>query len=309
MDPLAPGAPPARPAAPRRTPDVVLPAARWQPLAAAHAGRADALTAGHRERRATGERHPVDDFLYDYYGTKPSLVRRWHPGADVGLAPTARGPAEHATWRWYACDADGTVHLDTDAFLADRADTVAYVHRLLTATASRPAHTGCLGLHEWAMVYRQDDARRRHTLPLRLGRAGTDAVVEQLPLQCTHFDAFRFFTPDAVPRNRSALTRESQVATEQPGCLHATMDLWKWASKLGPAVPGDLALDCFALARDTRTLDMQASPYDVSSLGEPAVAIETAAGKAEYVSRQRGFAERGALLRDRLIGVCEALAP
>jgi len=85
------------------------------------------------------------------------------------------------------------------------------------------------------------------------------------------------------------------------------MDLFKWASKLGPLAPGDLLLDCFELARDIRTLDMQASPYDVSSLGEPAVAIETPEGKAEYVARQRAFAERAAVLRNRLIGVCETL--
>lgn len=285
----------------------VLPADAWVERAAAHAARADALTAGHRARRAEGRRHAIDDFLYDYYGTKPSLLRRWHPGAGTALAPTAQGPAEHAAWRWYACHTGGVVALDTEAFLAERGSTAEFVHRLLTATAARPAHTGCLGLHEWAMVYRQDDERRRHTLPLRLGRAGTDAVVEQLPLQCTHFDAFRFFTPDAVPRNRTALSRETQVASEQPGCLHANMDLYKWAAKLGPAVPGELLLDCFELARDVRTLDMRASPYDVSSLGEQPVAIETAAGKAEYVARQRAFAERAATLRARLVAVAERL--
>jgi hypothetical protein len=282
----------------------VLPSARWLPLAQAHATRADAITAAHRARKATGGRHPIDDFLYDYYGVKPSLLRRWHPGADLALGPVPDGPAEHAAWRWYMADDDGAARLDVEAFLADRGDTVRYVRALLAATADRPAHTGCLGLHEWAMVYRQDDARRRHTLPLRLGREGTDAVVEAHPLRCSHFDAFRFFTPDAAPRNRVQLTRADQVASEQPGCLHANMDLFKWASKLGPLVPGDLLLDCFELARDIRTLDMQASPYDVSSLGEPAVAIETPEGKAEYVARQRGFAERATVLRGRLLTVC-----
>ncbi|HEY5553640.1 MAG TPA: 3-methyladenine DNA glycosylase [Cellulomonas sp.] len=265
------------------------------------------MTAAHRARKAAGERHPIDDFLYDYYGTKPSLLRRWHPGAGAALGPTPDRPAEHTAWRWYATDDDGTVRLDVQAFLADRGDTVRFVRTLLTATADRPAHTGCLGLHEWAMVYRQDDTRRRHTLPLRLGRAGTDAVVEAHPLRCSHFDAFRFFTPDAVPRNRVQLTRADQVGYEQPGCLHANMDLFKWASKLGPLSPGDLLLDCFELARDIRTLDMQASPYDASSLGEPAVAIETPEGRAEYVARQRAFAERATSVRTRLVAACDVL--
>ncbi len=279
----------------------------WMPLVSAHAERADGLTAGHRARRGTGTRHPIDDFLYDYYGTKPSLLRRWHPGPGVVLAPSPNGPATHATWRWYTTDAGGSVRLDVDAFLADRGDTVRYVRTLLAATASRPAQTACFGLHEWAMVYHQDDARRRHSLPLRLGRAGTDAVVDVHRIRCSHIDAYRFFPPDAIPLNRVLLTRENQVEHEQPGCLHANMDLLKWASKLGPAVSGDLLLDCFELARDARTLDMQASPYDVSSLGEEAVAIETPQGKDVYVARQRQLAERAAPLRERLIDTVRAL--
>jgi hypothetical protein len=156
------------------------------------------------------------------------------------------------------------------------------------------------------MVYRDDDARR-HPLPLRLGQAGTDAVVESHPVRCTHFDAFRFFTPDAAPLNRLQPTRATQVQLEQPGCLHAAMDCHKWAGKLGPAVPGELALDCFALAADVRLLDMQASPYDLSAHGRPAVAIETPEGRAEYVRRQRALADRGAGLRRRLLDVCGTL--
>lgn len=85
------------------------------------------------------------------------------------------------------------------------------------------------------------------------------------------------------------------------------MDVYKWALKLGPAVPGALLLDCFALARRIRTLDMQASPYDVTSYGLPPVAIETAEGKAEYVRRQREHATEGNALRARLLDVCAVL--
>ena len=289
------------------TPGTSLPltAENWSARAAAHGARADALTAGHRARRARGERHAIEDFLYEYYNTRPSLLRRWHPGVGTALEPTAAGPAPHAHWRWYALDDGGRVALDARAFLADRADTVAFVHRLLTATAARPAFTGCFGLHEWAMVYRQEG--HRHALPLRLGQAGTDAVVEAHPIRCTHYDAYRFFTAEALPLNRERPTRATQVELEQPGCLHASMDCHKWALKLGPAVPGELSLDCFELARHVRLLDMQAAPYDLSSYGQPAVAVETPAGKAEYVARQRQLAARAAELRGRLIDVCARL--
>ncbi len=283
----------------------VLPYETWHARASAHAGRADAMTAAHRDRRSRREHHAIDDFLYEYYGTRPATLRRWHPGAGTGLAPGPDGPAPHAAWRWYACGADDVVRVDLGAYLAERRDTVEFVRRLLTGIASRPAFTGCFGLHEWAMVYRQDE--HRHPLPLRLGQAGTDAVVEAHPIRCSHFDAYRFFTPAAVGLNRLTPTRATQADLDQPGCLHAGMDSHKWAAKLGPVVPGELALDCFALAADIRLLDMQASPYDMSSYGHPPVAIETPEGKAEYVARQRAFAERGAVLRTRLLDVCAAV--
>jgi hypothetical protein len=280
----------------------VLDATTWQSLAEAHAQRADAFTAGRRERRSRQQKHAIEDFLFEYYPVTPAALRRWHPGVGVALAE----PAPHAHWRWYRTGA-GIVTLDADAFVADRGEAVRFIQGLLTATLKRPAATGCFGLHEWAMVYREGN-QHRHPLPLRLGSAGTDAVVETHKIRCTHFDAYRFFTPEAVDRNTLRPTRESMTAMEQPGCLHAGMDVYKWATKLGPAVPGELLLDCFELARDIRTLDMQASPYDVTTYGLDPVSIETPEGKSEYVARQRGFAERGNALRRRLVDVCEALA-
>ena len=70
------------------------------------------------------------------------------------------------------------------------------------------------------------------------------------------------------------------------------MDVYKWAYKMIPVVPSELLLDCFELARSIRELDMRASPYDLSELGYPPVAIETAEGKAEYVAAQRRVRHR-----------------
>ncbi|MDQ1122061.1 3-methyladenine DNA glycosylase [Microbacterium trichothecenolyticum] len=262
----------------------------WTALADQHAARADALTADHRERARRAEKHPVEDFLFSYYSYKPAVLRRWHPGTGVALADAD----ERAGWRWYRHAGNGII-VDADAFRAERGSLYRGIVNLLRATQDRPAQFGCFGLHEWAMVYRADEVR--HAVPLRLGRAGTDAVVDAHDLKCTHFDAFRFFTPDAVPRNRESLSRDAQVDHEQPGCLHAGMDVYKWAVKLGPLVPGPLLLDAFVLARDIRTLDMEASPYDLSAWGYRPVAVETPAGKAEYVSRQRALSERGQALR------------
>jgi hypothetical protein len=275
----------------------------WREREAAHQARADAFTTAHRERSARGQKHPVDDFLFTYYSYKPAVLRRWHPGEAVELESAADTP--RSAWRWYV---DGvrrdSLAVDGASYRAAKSALIQNIGRILRATAWRAGSFGCFGLHEWAMVYRADE--HRHTAPLRLGRAGTDAVVEASELRCTHFDAFRFFTPHAVPRNRDQPTRERQSALEQPGCLHAGMDLYKWAVKLGPLVPGELLLDTFANAREIRTLDMQASPYDLTDWGYAPVRIETADGKAEYVRRQREFAQRGQTLRAQLLEVIGA---
>src|SRR4051794_41328683 len=138
----------------------VLAGSRWRALAAAHAARADALTAGHRARRARGEAHPVEDFLYTYYPTRPRRLRRWHPGAGV-LLTDAEG---RAGWRHYTRDPAG-VRVDHEALAVERAATLAFVGDLLRATAARPAHLGCFGLHEWAMVYRSAATGHPHPAP------------------------------------------------------------------------------------------------------------------------------------------------
>ncbi|MFC4128806.1 3-methyladenine DNA glycosylase [Nocardia rhizosphaerae] len=280
----------------------VLPVIEWRTRAQAHRERVDRLVGPYLERRAAGRAHPVVDFLFTYYGHKPSQLRRWHPGFGVGL----RGAREYAGARGYHRVAD-EVYTADPAYLAKRRDTIEFVDRLLAATGSRQAQLSCFGLHEWAMVYRTDDVRHQQ-VPLRLGHAGTDAVVESMSLRCTHFDAFRFFTPEAVGRNAEPLTRADQLDREQPGCLHTNMDLYKWGFKLTPLIPSDLLLDCFELACTARELDMRASPYDLREFGYEPVRIETPPGRAEYVRAQAAISESAEALRDRLRRACAGLS-
>lgn len=284
----------------------------WCTEADEHAARVDAWTAAHRARAAQGRAHPVEDFLFTYYSLRPGQLRRWHPGAGVVL--TGPRAAERTAWRWHhevpTPDGGTGVTLDLDAYLADRGSALRHVATLLAATAGRAPRLGCFGLHEWAMVHAQGPDDRRHgSWPLRLGQEGTDRVVRESRLRCTHFDAFRFFTPAARPRNDRPLSRETQVQTEQPGCLHATMDLYKWAYKLGPLVPSSLTARCFALAREVRELDMRASPYDLRELGLEPVCIETTEGRAAYVAAQQAFTSRGQVLRAELLDVCREVLP
>ena len=267
----------------------------WETRATAHAARLAPYLDPHLARRAAGEEHPVHDFLFSYYSQRPAQLLRWHPGYGVRLA----GAPAYDGLKGYC---DGAV---TDEFVSSQRVLLDATRRLLVATASRPAHTGCFGLHEWAMVYRSDETR--HPQPLRLGGTRTDAVVESHRIACSHFDAFRFFTDDARPLNALQPGRDDRTSFEQPGCLHVGMDLYKHAFRLTPMICSDLVADCFELAWDIRELDMRAAPYDLTAFGVVPVRIETPQGKQEYAAAQRVFAERGAPLRARLTEECARL--
>ncbi|MFL6087302.1 MAG: 3-methyladenine DNA glycosylase [Mycobacterium sp.] len=267
-----------------------------------HHKRVDDFCGPHRRRARVGEAHPVWDFLFTYYSLRPRQLRIWHPGFGVALGGAA---ADRQLERsGYGRGRHG-VTVARDHLLA-RADTVRFIARLLRATAARPARLNCFGLHEWAMVYRAPTVRHGQ-VPLRLGQAGTDAVVESMPLRCSHFDAYRFFTEPATRRNAKELTRDGQVAAEQPACIHANMDLYKWAFKLGPLVESELVMDCLELAADARALDMRASPYDLRDYEFEPIAVETTAGRAEYVRAQQDIAERATPLRATLADRCDLL--
>jgi hypothetical protein len=268
---------------------------QWREMAAAHAERVGPWIAPRLARRQQGTKHPVDDFLFDYYAWRPGQLARWHPGAGVLLTGDVE---EFTSVRGYVVDAAGA-RVDEQRLPLQVMRTAL---ALLEATASRQASFHCFGRHEWAMVYRLErDAIRHSAWPLRLSPDSIDEVVESAPLRCTHIDAFRFYTEAARPLNITQPTRETQIDLEQPGCLHATMDLYKWSFRCYPVIGAELTADCFELARRVRIVDMRASPYDFRALGYEPIRIETAEGRAEYVEHQRAFAAEAAPLRDRLV--------
>jgi hypothetical protein len=277
----------------------------WRRKQAAHEARVRAWTDPHQLRTARGEKHPVYDFLFSYYSFRPSWFKRWHPGPEFTLA--GEEAAEFLRWPEYRQTLEG-VALDASQLREHRRDSVRHIRDLLAAIQMRPAYYGCYGVHEWAMVYQQTpDEIRHNAYPLRFPPDQIARIVEANPICCTHFDAFRFFTTPARPLNRQQLTRSTTIGFEQRGCLHANMDLYKWAYKMSPFTPSELVADCFELARDIREVDMSASPYDLSELGFSAIAVETPEGRAAYERLQREFASRSEPLRERLLAVCDWL--
>lgn len=272
-------------------------ASQWLPLAQAHRERVEPWIAGRLARRPQGRKHAVEDFLFDYYPYSPGKLATWHPGYGIEL----EGDEARAYLRLAGYRPTGTGVTADLARLEQRRHRLDLALRILAGTACRPAATGCFGLHEWAMTYRLTQEELRHSyLPLRVTPEQVATTVETVGLRCTHIDAFRFFTPPAVPRNATQPTREAQPDIEQPGCLHAAMDLYKYAFWFAPLVSSDLVMDCFENAARARELDMRASPYEVASFGLEPIPVETPEGRRQYAIEQRSVIAATDPLRQRL---------
>lgn len=279
----------------------------WRQREFAHRTRAEGYTLETRRRRDAGVPHPVEDFLFQYYPYPFALLERWQPGIGVGLEwDDDRSFPEGFSERYYSWDG-GFLFADAARLTSKERERLAWIRDLLIATQERAPNFACHGLHEWAMVYGGTTVRHEKTTPLRLTQAEIDEVVRSRAICCSHYDAFRFFAEESRPLNRLQPTLDARVLLEQPGCVHANMDLYKWAAKSMPWVGAELLLDCFELAMELRDLDMRASPYDLSAWGRDPICIETPSGRRDYEIEQRRLASSAKLLRERLIEVLKRI--
>jgi hypothetical protein len=267
-----------------------------------HLGRIEALLGSFFEDRGRGARHAILDFLVEYYSFRKSKLSLYTPG--VGVLVTHSSPDRLDGNFWHV--GQNVSRVSTDKLTTKKLTGLRWILNLLKSIDSRPPTFHCYGMHEWAMVYRTTTIRHPY-LNLRLPHADIDRFVASHPIGCSHVDAFRFFTDEARPLNRFQPSRETQAEMDQPGCLHVTMDLYKWAYKAWPWIPSEILADALELAIDTRILDMQASPYDVSKYGYMPVAIETVDGRMEYATRQEELSHRAEPIRKRLIAAYELL--
>jgi len=281
----------------------VLTQSQWQEQSGIHFQRVNAFASAARDRAARREKHPIYDFLTKYYPFSLGKFEKWVPGFGVKLeeAEVTRFPSPP-----YKHD-DSGCSLDSDNLSDKERERHQFAHDLLVVTQSRKPVYSCFGMHEWAMVYTGAQVRHRETAPLRLSQSDIDEVVRARPLVCTHFDAFRFFSPQAQPQNKHQLTLHDRMTHEQPACIHANMDLYKWAFKAMPWIGSELLLQTFFLALELRELDMRASPYDLSDYGYSAIPIETTAGRTEYATRQQQLSEKAVPLRVEVLTALERL--
>ena len=256
------------------------------------------IVEAHRKRSNRREKHPIIDFLFEYYHFKPAKLLEWSPGIGVNLSGSAID--QFAGKKGFTQTAHG-VYINPDLFPTERIEGLDWTIELLKQTAKRKPAFNCFGLHEWCMIYEQSDIRHPQ-LPLRLSHNDVRQISETHSVQCTHYDAYRFYSSSAKSFNRQPLIRESMQADEQPGCLHNNMDLYRWAYKFHPWVPSQLITRAFLLAIQIRHTDMRASPYDVSALTNSApIKIETQQGKSEYVEQQKQYYKMAQPLRKLLL--------
>jgi hypothetical protein len=275
----------------------VLPKEIWKNEQQIHQEKISLLLDPYLEKRSRHEKDPVLDFLFEYYKFRPSHLMRWSPGLTSALEfSDFDSLPQHSEFSMNK----NIAYLNPDFFPKKRIRSVKWMLGLLKKSRSQKPLFGCFGMHEWAMVYRAEEIRHEQ-VPLRLPMDEINKFVESRPLVCTHFDAFRFFTEDAQPMNKNHLSRETFQDTEQPGCIHTNMDLYKWAYKLTPWISGNLLRDAFLNAVNARKIDMQASPYDARKFGLEPIKIETNEGRKKYIHLQTDIYERSIPIRVQLI--------
>ena len=278
----------------------MIPKVDWTRQLAAHRCQAEFYTLPARKRRGAGISHPVEDFLFQYYPFPLALLEKWHPGVGYCLEWDLPEIGLHFSNRCYSV-ADGMMFCDPVLMTRKSRESLRWILELLVATQNRPPNFACHGLHEWAMVYRGSQVRHEQVAKLRLPQAEIDALVEARAISCSHYDAFRHFAPEAVSYNHLKPTIETRTRSEQPGCVHANMDLYKWAAKAMPWVGSEILIDCFKLAIQLRDLDMRASPYDLGEWGYSPIQIETNEGRKIYENEQKRLTFNALEIRNILI--------
>ena len=203
----------------------------WLARASAHRARLVPTVEEHLERGRTGEKHPVRT---SSSATTRSPRRTCCDGTRV-TASTLLDADEYVGLKGYRATGDGGARVDT-SYVAAQQPLLTALHRLLAR------HRLAAGAHRLLRAARVGDGlpawptTRPATPTGRCGSGmpGTDEVVESHRIACSHFDAYRFFTAPARPLNTLTPGRDDRAAFEQPGCLHAGMDLYKHAFRLTP---------------------------------------------------------------------------
>ena len=277
----------------------------WSQRAKIHGELVSPMADAFLKRRGLGHKHPVYDFLFTYYSFSPTKLKQWVPSFEETLIVDKELPCFSDYWFELQ---NNTLRLNPKRLKGQALALVSFIEELCNAILEKPPRFGCFGLHEWAMVYRLTNNALRHSkYPLRLSPDELASFVESQSLCCTHYDTYRFFTPKAELLNLFQPSLETRLQNEQAGCLHANMDIYKWATKLWPWIGSDFIAKAFFVALEGREMDMRASPYDLTEQGYSPIPIETENGRKEYQRLQQHYTLKTVSLRQELAAFCVRL--
>lgn len=287
----------------------VIPLELWTDREKRHRALVSPLADAFVKRRGLGLKHPVHDFLFTYYDFSPAKLKHWTPSYEESLAITPHTLEKYPWLNDYWFHVNGNIlSPKRDKIHSNTRSLASFIAELCGNILERPPRLTCFGLHEWAMVYKTaPEAIRHQGYRLRLPPNELADFVESQIICCSHYDAYRFFTPEARHLNRLNPILETRLQMEQGGCVHVNMDLYKWGCKLWPWIGSDFIAKTFLIAVDCRELDMRASPYDLREKGYEPICIETEAGRRQYQKEQQLLAERSIPLREELKAFCERL--
>ena len=173
----------------------ILPIEVWQSDQQIHQEKIAELLEPYLEKRSRHKKDPVLDFLFEYYKFRPSHLKRWSPG--INRALEFHDFDSLPEFSEFSIE-NNIAYLNPDFFPKKRLRSVEWMLGLLKNSRSQKPLFGCLGMHEWAMVYKSKEVRHNQ-IPLRLSMDEINQFVESRPLVCTHFDAFRFLLMMRVP--------------------------------------------------------------------------------------------------------------
>jgi hypothetical protein len=280
-----------------------LPIETWTARAKEHCARVSPLADAFLHRRMLGHTHAVHDFLFTYYSCSPQKLKQWVPSVHEKLQVTPEILEDYPWLKgdWFRID-DNVLSFNRERISEATRSLETFIINLCSNILERPPRFGCFGLHEWAMVYKLSPEELRHKKhKLRLSPEEIASFVQSQTICCSHYDAYRFFTKEAHPLNVLNPTIDSRLQMEQAGCIHANMDLYKWATKLWPWIGSDFLAKTFLLAVEGRELDMRASPYDLLEEGFHPICIETEEGRKQYQKEQQTYTERSNSLRQEFL--------
>ena len=322
-----------------RTGRTKLPTSFWEQEALTHRKELDGMLYPPGEclktRQHMVKTHPIYNFLHTYYRYSSKNLRYYSPGIDVVMEAekvtsssdsksiknsNKRKPESHSSQLdpkyVHLSDNECCSYILPSTATTDPDSPFGWItlgrnRDLLMNTASRAPFYGCFGYHEWAMLYSgrsqglsEPLPSHQKEVPIRVTQDVIDDVVETMGLRCTHYDAYRFFHPSMQPLNSvHPLTRTNQIEHEQSGCLHAAMDLFKYAYQIYPFISSSLLRACIHVALTARKLDMRASPYDTTNVlyCGPPICVETLEGRNQYQEEQKSLAVEAAIVREQLI--------